>query len=278
MKNVLILFLVLPMLAFSQNNYKKIEGYKFLSKIDAPEGHSIFAGQISKDMKKYYLPAVDANNKPYMFVYQIDSKGKASFLSKHFIEIPEGKDFAGQISVTEDEKTIVFTLNSENEWDNNDLCMAEIENRNKSYVKARILGEINDDDVADAYATISADGLRIFWVKDNTYFTASRKERNHAFGKKTEMNSLSKSFISGWISPDEQTIYTVEHGIVNKTSRKNTESEFTALEVYSEAFSSIEFVSAYNETKSKMAFVYISLSDGEDSMSYTKFIGIYKKK
>jgi len=274
MKKLVLLVMLLPLWCYAQNSYKKINGYKFLSKIDAPKDCEISPGQFSKDFKKYYLPVKENTGRAFVYFYQIDGKGKSSLLSKHEIILPEGKDFAGQVSLTEDEKTIVFTVTNDNSWANNELCIAELENKNKSYVKTRILGELNEEEEADAYPTISSDGLRIFWVSNDKFYTSSRKERNHAFRDKTEIRLLSKSIGSAWISPDETFVYLVSSGTVYVSERKNTNSVFAAAEIHSESFQNIGFISGYNETKSKIAAVYVAFDD-EDS---SEIIAFYKKK
>jgi len=274
MKKLMILLLLLPLWCYAQNSYKKVNGYKFLSKIDAPKDCKISPGQFSKDFKKYYLPVKDNTGRAFVYCYEIDGKGKSTLLSKHEIILPEGKEFAGQVSLTEDEKTIVFTVTYDNTWTNNEICIAELENKNKTYVKTRILGELNEEEVADAYPTISSDGLRIFWVSNDKLYTSSRKERSHAFKEKTEIKIISKNIGSAWISPDQTVLYLVCSGTVYVSERKNTNTTFAGTEIHSESFQDIGFIAGYNETKSKIAAVYVSLND-DDS---TEIITFYKKK
>lgn len=266
----------MPFIVFSQD-YKHINGYKYLGKLTPPEGYSIQPGQFSKDMKKYYLPATDTNGNAYLLIYLINNKGQATLVSRHLIEIPEGKVFAGQSSLTEDEKTMVFTVTSDNSWSNNELCVAELETRNKSYTKTRLLGELNEEENADAYPFISSDGLRIYWIRNNQLFFASRMERNHAFKIGNSKISSDKKMNSFSISNDELIIYYVESDKVFSGSRKDIKANFENIKSITEGFQEVGFIAAYSEIKGSLVSVFLACDIAEDEYE-EEIIVFYKKK
>lgn len=246
MKSTLILLMLIPVLLFAQEEkYKKIPGVKYMRQIQASNDAQLNPGQVSKDSKRYYCPEITADGKAVVKVYDM----KFKLLSAYQVEIPEGMEFAGKISLTEDEQVLLFTVTTDNSWSNNDLVIAEFDPKTRSYRKPRLLGEVNESGVADAYPYISADGLRIYWVRDNYIMYSSRKDRKFVFRYPDELKLQypESSVLSCWLSSDELTLYFITlETIIYKCTRKSLSEPFSTPEIFSDKWNNAGFFSAVN--------------------------------
>lgn len=270
MKQIFALLMLIPLVLFAQEgNYKKIEGFKYIGSIKASNDNEICPGQVSKDGKKYYLPEITPEGKGIINVYNLKLKQIASYL----VEVPEGNRFSGKISLTEDEQVLIFTITTEDDWNKNELVIAEFDAKSQSYRKPRLMGEINEEDVADAYPFLSADGLRIYWIRDNKIMYSVRKERKFVFRYPEELKILNNDIspLSSWLSADELSLFLTSNSIIYKSTRKSLSEPFSKPQIFSDKFASVGFISAANVVPPYL-FLFISTNDENE------FIGLYKIK
>ncbi|MCB9245535.1 MAG: T9SS type A sorting domain-containing protein [Flavobacteriales bacterium] len=93
----------------------------------------------------------------------------------------------------------------------------------------RYQNSINELQVAEAYPWISADGLRLYFVKGNSVHYSSRGSRYEDFGPSSEVNlDANGSVTSSWLSNDELKMFTTS-GMprsIREYSRNSTDDDF----------------------------------------------------
>jgi hypothetical protein len=101
----------------------------------------------------------------------------------------------------------------------------------KTHPYIRYQAQVNDPRQAEAYPWISADGLRMYFVKGNSLFFSDRGSRYDDFGTPSEVSYEFKgSITSCWLTNDELSLYTTgttgAPRVIRKFSRASTEDQF----------------------------------------------------
>jgi len=138
----------------------------------------------------------------------------------------------------------------------------------KTHPYIRYQSELNDPKVAEAYPWISADGLRLYYVKGNSIYTSSRGSRYEDFGSADELNIENNSGITScWLTNDELQLFTTTGGI-GHYRRENVNDRFEYV-TYLDVDDKIQgFTSSISFTPDmKTAVLYNSPSSEEKNLA-----------
>jgi|GEM_PF-977770 len=284
-KSVFIIFILLiPFLKVNSQETEKYKTFELLNIIRGGSNIEVDPGELSKDGEKYYFSGYDVNRDcGVVIVYQLQNNGEYEELERFDLNPNDEHKLAGQISVTDDELTIVFTGSLNNTWENNDLYIGNRIGKNDSFEISK-LDELNADGEPDAYPWISGDGLRIYFTRNNIVYYSQRNSRRNKFNTPSPVRVSTDDIgdvISCWLTNDEKTIYFISGNIVYKANRKNLNKGFGKPELVTDEFSELGFISAFCiSEKNNLAFMYysgdsfnsINNKDTSSKSEYYKFI------
>jgi hypothetical protein len=283
----MLILLLLPAYVFSQQYpYKNIAGLEYLNLIMAPKDYRMNSGGIEKNGEYYLFTCRDSNDNGFVFRYRLNAKGQTKL--ENVIEIGDYKDrdFSGQVTLTADNRHMIFTSTKDNSWTQNDLCEARYLDGKNKYGDIRLLGEVNEDEKADAYPWLSFDGLRLYYIFNNTIQYAYRNKIGDAFTypKALKMkNASSYSIVGCHLTEDENTLFFVASQKVYITTRESRKDEFKTPEILYEGFDAFISGIAISEKKNLLFLYYSGKLDeddlfGEDYDESEEVILIYKMK
>jgi len=246
--------------------------YNLVETITTPEGFENQIGQISRDGKNYFLGLLDNNNKGWIFVYQIKNSGKATLKQKFEMPVLDqsvvskklmaGDEiyFNGQVTLSSDELTVVFSGNFGGTWNGNDLYIATRPNKSVNFSEVKALENINNPTSAEAYPCLSPDALRLYYTFNNEVYMSQRASVTDEFtnGHKIRLNLEEMGeVISCWVSDDEKSIVLCNGSEVYTATRVNQNALFSIPQILSADFSNFDFVSSVNIVGNKV-FIYNS--------------------
>ena len=137
----------------------------------------------------------------------------------------------------------------------------------KTHPFIRYQEKINNPDEAEAYPWISADGLRLFFIKGNTIYKSERTSRYDDFASDHVLEiEDNNSITSCWLTNDELHLYTTS-SIIKHYSRSSIQDQFVYIgnldidDKVSGFFSSISFT-----PDMKTALIYNSPSSESKSL------------
>lgn len=245
-------------ITFAQvENFNTSGKFKFIDTLSVPAQYTVNPGQLSKNGEYYNLGLYyDTDDTTYSNLFSINMKKKVSPLSFNLIP-PAGYQEFFQCSETFNKKTIVFVVNNFKGWGGNDIAIAE-RDESGNYIP-RVLDEINSADVADAYPWISGDGLRIYFVKEQTIYIAERKTATEKFNTPLPLKfegDVQTPVLSIWLSNDEKKLFYISQNIIYTATRKSMNETFSLPSVFTNEFKDFEFISSLSFTQ-KMKDLYL---------------------
>ncbi|MBL6963885.1 MAG: hypothetical protein ISR55_08680 [Bacteroidetes bacterium] len=282
MNRLWMMLLICPLTLCGQD-YKNIKGYKYLNQLTASLGYDLNPGQIEKNGNYYLFAFQDTGANGMIHRYRVRKNGKIKLNREIGVDQFQNRNFAGQLSVSGDNQTMVFTSSYLDAWGNNELCISGYDARSNKYSDIRLLGEINDNEQAEAYPWISSDALRIYYTLNNKVYYSSRPNGSVAFKFPQELKVDYPwddfDCISCWLANDELTIYLTGEQSVYKSVRSNIREEFGAPVLLLSGFEN--FISGFCiSEKNKLAFIFYSglIEDDDEFVEEKEMILIYKIK
>jgi hypothetical protein len=239
---------------FSQtDNYTTYGKFVFDDTLLIPQGFTVTPGQIAKNGDSYFLGLYDDDNTDSSLtgIYKIDMTNTLHS-TRINIHPPDGFDELFQCSASGDESTIVFVTNNYSGWIGNDLAIAERASDGK-YVSRR-LDELSSKDTVDAYPWISYDGLRLYFVKNETIYYSERKSIGDKFSPATPLpftNTVETPIRSVWLTKSEKEIFYISNNVIYSAKRKKQTQPFKIPAVFTKEFYTLEFIAGLSFSPDK---------------------------
>lgn len=254
--------------ALAQSNYTSNGLFSFEQALPIPSQYEAGPGQLTKDGHQFILGLTtgdvegQAELNSNIYLYDLRQTNPGSAITS--LELPNAEDSVRyfQCSASEDEKSIVFVVNSYGGWADNQLGTAEKLSSGK-YGNFRNLDEINDNDLSDAYPWLSGDGLRLYFCRNFILYSAERKTIDSKFSTAVPVNfigDVNLEIVSCWLSDNEKTILFISNNNIYKSTRDNPASEFSFPQVYTFEFKDFYFIAGLCFTPDKKT-MYLYYSD-----------------
>ncbi|MDD2890140.1 MAG: T9SS type A sorting domain-containing protein [bacterium] len=240
--------------------------------LDLPPRFTPGPGQLSKDGLKYYVPLKDTIEYHRLYVMSrnnLNENFDSLSLTKLLGNISKIDTFSNsQPTVTADEKTMVFTKSWDNNWNNNDLWIAERNSSADPFDSLRPLSEINIPDTADAYPWISPNGLHLYFTQGNYFYMVSRTSRDSLFGNKESLTvNFPTNNLCCFLTNNELEIYFKSDTTIYYSIRDTAKGNFSTPEAMPE-FRGIGFVAAPSLTPDSSQFYLYNVSSGNRVLKF----------
>lgn len=258
---------------YSQNI--NIDGYEFKYELPIPEGYKIFPGQFSKDFTTYFLPMNDTSGNGIVYKYKISNSGKFKEDGSFRIKMIDDYQFIGGISVSEDEKYIVYCGTIDGAPENDDLFSSEFNYKYNKYSPSNPIGEVNDYEIDESSPCISPNGLNLYYISNNKIFFTKKKEGKSSFRFPDELDvdlSALGKIKSIRLSPDELELYIISNNTIYLATRGTNKGGFIKPKIYSDAFKTLGSISSF-DLNAKSGVCVITKGIGTNTQSAQ----IYKK-
>ncbi len=192
-------------------------------------------GQLSKDGDAMYYTSQTSRGK--MLLYRMEREANGEFSEPERLEGLIESDITDVLmpTLTADEKTIVFVHSPKGFQKGSDLYIAESAGRDGAYKNVRPLDEINNPDLAEFYPWISADGLSIYYSrqegKDIKIYASTRTGKNKRFSEPTKVDiNIPKveNNMSAWLSNNELEMFVLSGNNIYYSTRTSKSDDFSS--------------------------------------------------
>ncbi len=261
----------------AQSKYTTIGLFNFAGALPIPDKYECGPGQLTKDGGHFILGLTEG-----------DFENGFDLLSNIYLynlklpsETPDIKNFGlpaavdsiryFQCSGSQKEQTLIYVVNEMGSWNDNDLGLAE-KKSDGSYTKTRMLNEINDPALSDAYPWISADGKRLFYCRDFKLFYTERIDNNTIFNNPVPLDfegEVLLEIVSCWLTPDEKNLFIIANNQIYKSSRRSRSDPFSFPELFTNEFKDFFFIAGMSfMSDKKTMYLYYSDEDTQQILTY----------
>lgn len=260
----------------AQSNYNTTGLFSFTGALSIPEKYECGPGQLTKDDGRFIMGLTEGDFENVydlvsnIYVYDLRAPAGANVISN--FNLPSAPDSIRyfQCSASEKEETLVYVVNIMGGWNDNQLGIAE-KQADGSYGNARMLTEVNDPGLSDAYPWLSADGLRLFYCRDFKLYQTSRNSAADSFNTPAAVKfegEVQLEIVSSWLTPDEKTMFLVANNQIYKCTRKSKGTIFSFPQLFTNEFKEFFFIAGLSFTGDKKT-MYIYYSDEETQQILT---------
>lgn len=261
-----ILFcLSISLSTIAQEPYVTMGKFVFVKQIQFSDTVQITPGQLNKTGDTFYLGLqIERDTGFHCDIYKLKPDGKTTAIGlAGYISYRE----LMQPTVTADETQIIVTVNNFKGWGGNDLMECVFDNAGVPE-KIRLMSELNTPDISEAYPWISADGLRIYFTRNDKIYSSTRSNRNAIFQEPAllEFDGISNlNVLSCWLTRDEKNLFIVSDNIIYMAKRKSVKKKFNLPQIYTNEFKDFSFISGISFTPD-LKELYLYHSDDSASI------------
>lgn len=274
--SLIICFLyVFPLAAQSQFQTNGL--FAFQRVLNIPDTYEVGPGQLSKDGRNLLLGLIDgdlenlADLHSDIYAYKVTPDASALPITAMNLYNPVDSMRLFQVTASQNETHLVFVVNAYSGWNDNELGIAD-KNPDGTYSKIRMLTELNDPLVSDAYPWMSSDGLRLYYTRNFKLMFAERTNAQSTFSAPVEVDftgDVQLEVVSIWLSNDEKTIFLVANNRIYRSVRKSTTESFPLPSLYSDEFSDFYFISGLSFAPDKRTmYLYYSDENAQKILHY----------
>lgn len=244
-----ILFcLPIGLLTIAQESFKTSGKFEFVEHIYLDDTVQITPGQLNKAGNTFYFGLqIESDTGFHRDIYKLQPDGEtmaiglaANISYRELI----------QPTVTSDENIVIVTVNNFKGWEGNDLVECTLTNAG-TLENIRVMTELNTPDLSEAYPWISADGLRIYFTRNDKIFTSKRNNRNESFQEPLELEFEGLSnlqVLSCWLTRDEKKLFIVSDNIIYISERTSVKKKFSLPQIYTNEYKDFSFISGISFT------------------------------
>ena len=252
----------------AQSKYTTTGLFAFAGALPIPEKYECGPGQLTKDGSHFILGLTEGDFENVFDllsnIYLYDLKAAAGGDVIKSFGLPAALDSIRyyQCSASENEQTLVYVINVMGGWNDNDLGLAE-KKPDGTYTKTRMLDEINDPGLSDAYPWISGDGNRLFYCRDFKLYFTERTDKNVNFNAPVLVDfegDVQLEIVSCWLTPDEKNLFIIANNQIYKSERKSKSEPFSLPALFTKEFKDFYFIAGLSFTSDKKT-MYIYYSD-----------------
>lgn len=264
---LIILFLYAGF-ASAQSGYTTKGKFSYQRALSIPTSYEIGPGQISKDGRKFILGLIDGGIEDMsdlhsdLYFYDLAPSASALPITACNLNNPIDSMRLFQVSASDNDEHLVFVVNAYAGWNDNELGIAD-KKTDGSYSNIRLLTELNDPVVSDAYPWISGDAKRIYYSRNFQLMFAQRSSVDSAFSSPVPVDFIGDvqlEVVSVWLSPDEKNIFLIANNRIYKSTRKKTTDAFPLPTVFTDEFKDFYFISGLSFAPDKKS-MYLYYSD-----------------
>ncbi len=249
--------------------------FSFTEKINIPDRYEIGPGQLTKDGAHFIIGLLqgdfseEVNMESNIFLAGT-SAGDTSLINLGLPNAPDSIRYF-QCSASDHEKILVFVTNPYTGWAQNELGISEMQ-PDGSYSNVRVLDEVNDTAVSDAYPWISGDGLRLYYSHDFRLFQTQRTATGNRFEKPVPVaftGDIQIDIVSCWLTQDEKTIFFIANNTIYRAYRKSITEPFSFPQVMTDEFKNFYFISGISFSPAgKDLYLYYSDETTQSILKY----------
>ena len=264
----------------AQSKYNTTGRFAFSGTLSIPDKYECGPGQLTKDGSHFILGLTEGDFENVfdllsnIYLYNLEAAPGAVDIKSFGLPAAVDSIRYFQCSASENEETLIYVVNEMGGWNDNDLGLAT-KKPDGTYTKTRMLDEINDPGVSDAYPWVSADGKRLFYCRDFKLYFTEIKEPDNKFNTPVLVDfegDVQLEIVSCWLTPDEKNMFIIANNQIYRSSRKSRSDQFSLPELFTNEFKEFYFIAGLSFTSDKKT-MYIYYSDEE-----TQQILIYKLK
>ena len=264
----------------AQSKYNTTGRFTFSGTLNIPDKYECGPGQLTKDGSHFILGLTEGDFENVfdllsnIYLYNLEAAPGAVDIKSFGLPAAVDSIRYFQCSASENEETLVYVVNEMGGWNDNDLGLAT-KKPDGTYTKTRMLDEINDPGVSDAYPWVSADGKRLFYCRDFKLFFTELNEPDNKFNTPVLVDfkgDVQLEIVSCWLTPDEKNMFIIANNQIYRSSRKSRSDPFSLPELFTNEFKEFYFIAGLSFSSDKKT-MYIYYSDEE-----TQQILIYKLK
>ena len=267
----------------NQSDEKKIANFTFRKEIDIQKDRVPILGQVSSEGENIYM-AMEKDFQKSLYVKKRNEE-TGNFKEAQKLKGPVNNSDYNVItaSVTEDENTMVFVGSEDGTQQGNDLYIASRDGNGEKFADVRKLEEINTKGQSDMHPWISADGLRLYFTKQQGdqihFYQASRTNPTEEFISLNKMD-LEVPHVSNNVSclftDRETTAYIVSGNKIYRSDREDRNDSFGKPEKIAETNQS-SYINGITMTADKRE-LYIFNSEGFKDIHLKKYINEDKRE
>jgi len=260
----------------AQSKYNTTGLFGFSGTLPIPAKYECGPGQLTKDGSHFILGLTegDFENVSDLLsnIYLYDLKAASGTDMIKSFGLPAAPDSIRyfQCSASEEEQTLIYVVNEDGGWNDNDLGLAE-KKTDGTYSKTRMLHEINDPGLSDAYPWISGDGKRLFYCRDFKLYFTERGGMDQNFNTPILVDFVGEvelEIVSCWLTPDEKNLFIIANNQIYKSNRKSKAEAFSLPVLFTNEFKEFYFIAGLSFTADKKT-MYIYYSDEETQQILT---------
>lgn len=264
----------------AQSKYTTTGRFAFSGTLSIPDKYECGPGQLTKDGSHFILGLTEGDFENVfdllsnIYLYNLNAAPGTEVIKSFGLPAAVDSIRYFQCSGSENEETLVYVVNEMGGWNDNDLGLAK-KQPDGTYTKTRMLDEINDPGLSDAYPWVSGDGKRLFYCRDFKLNFTELNGIDNKFNTPVLVDfegDVQLEIVSCWLTPDEKNMFIIANNQIYKASRKSRSDPFSLPELFTSEFKEFYFIAGLSFTSDKKT-MYIYYSDEE-----TQQILIYKLK
>ncbi|MBK7568982.1 MAG: hypothetical protein IPI31_14265 [Bacteroidetes bacterium] len=264
----------------AQSKYSTTGLFAYSGALSIPQKYECGPGQLTKDGSHFILGLTEGDFENVfdllsnIYLYDLNASSGTDAIKSFGLPAALDSIRYFQCSGSENEQTLVYVVNEMGGWNDNDLGLAE-KKADGTYTKTRMLDEINDPALSDAYPWVSGDGNRLFYSRDFKLFFTERSGPEAKFNTPVLVDfegDVELEVVSCWLTPDEKNLFIIANNQIYKANRKSKTDPFSLPTLFTKEFKDFYFIAGLSFLGDKKT-MYIYYSDEE-----TQEILIYKLK
>lgn len=264
----------------AQSKYTTTGLFAYSGALSIPQKYECGPGQLTKDGSHFILGLTEGDFENVfdllsnIYLYDLHASTGTDAIKSFGLPAAFDSIRYFQCSGSENEQTLVYVVNEMGGWNDNDLGLAE-KKADGTYTKTRMLDEINDPALSDAYPWVSGDGNRLFYSRDFKLFFTERSGPEAKFNTPVLVDfegDVELEVVSCWLTPDEKNLFIIANNQIYKANRKSKTDPFSLPTLFTKEFKDFYFIAGLSFLGDKKT-MYIYYSDEE-----TQEILIYKLK
>ena len=216
--------------------------FKFTGELELPEGFVPLSGQVSKNGQRLYV-AVEREVSNEVYVLSRDEE-TGKFVEPQLLGgiLSDVSMNIVSLTVSADEKTMVFVSSPDRTQQGNDLYIATRTGKDADFADVRKLHEISDPMISDCYPWLSPDGLRLYFTKQKGaqvhIYAAARTNPNEKFISLDKLDldiPIMNNNMSAMLTNDELQMFIVSDNEVFYTTRYTVDDDFSPVRQIADA-------------------------------------------
>lgn len=257
-----VLFLFLTLFTEAQVSYNMVGPVQY------PTTFQNSPGQLGKKGKTLYLPLNQGGGDDTIYISKRKKVGKAFSV---FVKVEGLTNDAYQPSINKKGNILVYVSRTSGGWAGNDLYIATRKGNKGPFTEVRKLDEVNDPNMGDVYPFLSADGLELFFFRDDKCYYSSREKTADKFNAAMPYDPVNNlldtsnrtNVVSLWMSNNGKTLMVLDGKQVYRADRKKTKEKFDNFELYiaAETFEGFDFISGISFTDNLEEFYVLNHPD-----------------